>query len=113
MLAKENRLKKKKDFEDVFKKGKGFKEKFLFLKVRKNDLRTARFAFVVSKKVSNKAVVRNQIKRRLREVTRSKLSQIKPSQDVIVVALPGAEDMDFPQIEIVADKLFKKANLCK
>lgn len=118
MLPKENRLKKKKDFEDVFEKGKGFKQAFLFLKAKKNNLKTSRFGFVVGKKVSNKAVVRNQIKRRLREAVRHKLSQVKPSQikscqDVVIVALPGAGDKSFPDIDKAINNLFKKAGLWK
>ena len=45
MLPKENRLKKKKDFEKVFKEGQGFKEDFLFLKVVKNNLNLTDLAF--------------------------------------------------------------------
>ena len=36
MFANKNRLKKEKEFKDVFQKGKGFKNNFLFLKIKKN-----------------------------------------------------------------------------
>ncbi len=111
MLPKENRLKKKKDFENVFKKGKGFKEKFLFLKIRKNELNVNRFGFAVSLKVSKKAVVRNKLKRQLREIVKAKLPQVKPGIDGIIVVLPGLEDKNFQQIEEIANKLFKKAKI--
>ncbi|GAI32984.1 unnamed protein product, partial [marine sediment metagenome] len=62
MLNKRNRLKKKKDFDKVFKQGQGFKQDFLYLKIRKNNLKSSRFGFVVSKKFSKKAVIRNKIK---------------------------------------------------
>jgi len=51
MLKKENRLKKKKDFEKVFKEGKSFKNNFLIVKINENNLNFPRFGFVVSKKV--------------------------------------------------------------
>ncbi len=113
MLAKDNRLKKKKDFEDVFKKGRGFKEKFLFLKIKKNDLKISRFGFAVGLKVSKKAVVRNQIKRRLREVMRLKIKQIKPGIDGVFVVLAGTDIGDFQEISVLVDKLLNKAGLCK
>lgn len=39
MLPEVNRLKKEKDFERVFKKGRGYKEDFLYLKIVKNNLK--------------------------------------------------------------------------
>jgi ribonuclease P protein component len=71
MLLKENRLKKKKDFERVFSQGRNLKGDFLFFKTINNKLEDNRIGFIVSKKVSKKAVERNKIKRRLREILRS------------------------------------------
>ena len=65
MLKKINRLKKKKDFEKVLRGGKGFKEDFLLFKTIKNNLKTSRFGFIISQKVSKKATVRNKLKRKL------------------------------------------------
>lgn len=111
MLSKENRLKKKKDFEKVFKQDKGFRQNFLFLKMIENDSNETRFGFIVSKKISNKAVVRNKVKRQLREIVRQKLGQIKKGFDVALVALPGIEEKDFEEIRESIDKLFKKAKI--
>ncbi len=55
MLPKINRLQKEKEIEEVFKKGKGFKEDFLIFKTAKNSLKTSRFGFIISKKISKKA----------------------------------------------------------
>jgi ribonuclease P protein component len=111
MLAKVNRLKKKKDIEKVFEKGKGFKEDFLILKIVKNDLENSRFAFVVPKKVSKKATLRNKIKRRLRELVRLKIKKIKKGMDLVLLALPGLEKKDFWEMEKIINKLFAKAKL--
>ena len=62
MLKKENRLKKKKDFERIYKKGRGFKGDSLFLKILENKEELTRIGIVVSKKVSKKAVQRNKLK---------------------------------------------------
>ncbi len=111
MLPKKHRLKKKKEFERVFKEGKAAKKDFLFIKFIKNDLDATRFGFVVSKKISKKAVVRNKVKRRLREAAREMLSDIKPGYDVVVVAQKGIENLDFFQIKDNLKQLLKKIDL--
>ena len=75
MLAQANRLKKELDITKVLKKGRSFKEGFLILKSVKNERGQTRFGFIVSKKVSNKANIRNRIRRQLREVIRLRVKQ--------------------------------------
>jgi len=111
MLAKANRLKKKKDFERVFKIGRGFKEDFLFLKNAKNNLKSSRFAFIISKKFSKKATLRNKIKRRLSELIRLKMPEIQKGIDGIIVIMPGLEKTDFWELEEIINKLFQKAGI--
>lgn len=82
-LNKRNRLKKKRDFEDVFKKGRAVKGSFLFIKYRKNKLGVPRFGFVVSVKVARSAVERNKIRRILSETVRGIIDGLD-SHDIIV-----------------------------
>ena len=110
MLNKRNRLKKKKDFDKVFKQGQGFKQDFLYLKTRKNNLKSSRFGFVVSKKFSKKAVIRNKIERRLSELIGTRLLKTKKGIDGIIVVMPGAKN-DFQKLEKTIDNLFKKAGI--
>ncbi len=111
MLPKNNRIQNKKDIDRVFKKGKGLKEDFLILKIIKNNSNKVRFAFIVSKKISLKASIRNKIKRKLSEITRLKLKTIKPGQDIALIASPGLETKDFWEIEETITKLFKKSGI--
>jgi len=111
MLPKLNRLKKKKDFEKVFKLGKGAKLNFIALKLNKNGLKNSRFGFVVSLKVSKKAVVRNKIKRRLRESVKKKIDNIKKGFDIVLVAFPDSKNKDFQEINKTVEKLFKKTGI--
>lgn len=113
MLAEINRLKKKKDFEKVFKDGQGYKEDFLYLKICKNNLKESRFGFITSKKFSSKAVVRNKIKRKLREIIRLKMPKMKKGIDGAIVVLPGLEIKDFWELDGIIDDLFKKAGIIK
>ena len=113
MLAKLHRLQKQKDFKKVFKKGKGFRETLLSLKTVKNDLNCSRFGFVVSQKISKKANIRNKVKRKLREIIKTKIKLIKPGNDIVVIALPGLENKNFQEIKEMVNELLKKSGLTK
>jgi len=107
MLKKENRLTKKKDFERAYKEGRGIKKDSLFLKIIENDQPFTRIGIVISKKVSKKAVIRNKIKRRIREIVR-KMNLI-PGFDIVIVTFPQIKEKDFKQIEEEINQLFIKA----
>ena len=111
MLGKKNRLNKKKDFDNVFQKGKSFKEDFLILKFCQKKSNQIRFGFIVSQKVSRKATLRNKIKRRISELVRQRLEKSKKGLDVILIAVPGIETKDFWEIEESLNKLFKKSGI--
>jgi ribonuclease P protein component len=85
MLPRKNRIKKKKEFQDVFKKGKTISGSFFILKIKKNNFNFPRFAFVVPKKIEKKAVNRNKTKRILRESVNPILPFIKSSFDFIFI----------------------------
>jgi len=111
MLTKTNRLRKEKDFEGLFKKGKSFKNGFLILKIVQNNLKESRFAFIVSQKVSKKAVLRNKVKRRLRDIVRKNMKEIKKGVDVALITLSGIEKQSFIETKKTLDDLFKKTGL--
>ena len=115
MLARENRLKKDKDIKNVLRRGRPAREGFLFLKTRENNLGYLRFAVIVGKKVSKKAVVRNKLRRRISEVIRQKikLNEIKSGIDGVVIALPGAQEIDFIQVKKAVEKILEKTGLIK
>ena len=111
MLPSKNRLKKKKDFEQVFKRGKSFQDNALSLKLTGNSLKVSRFGFVVGLKVSKKAFLRNKIRRRLREIVKIRLPQTKTGFDVVLIVGQGFADKDFQETVDIVNKLFKKAEI--
>jgi len=115
MLLKPYRLCKKKEIELVFKKGKTFKYQQLILKSVNNQLKHHRFAILVSKKISQKATVRNKIKRQLREIIRLKLKTLKIKnnqfKDNLLITLPGIEKKDFSEKTQMVNKLWQMAHL--
>ena len=108
-MPKINRVKKKKDFEVVFKKGASYKSNLLILRAAKNNSDETRFGFVVSLKVSKKATVRNKIRRRLAETARIELANIKEGLDLVFIALPGIDKKDFQEIKDTFLYLLKKS----
>lgn len=110
-LPEINRLKKKKDFDNVFKNGKGLKGSLFFLKFIENKKNEPRFGFVVSLKVSKKAVLRNKIRRIASEIIRQNLGGIKKGVDAVIVANPGEKHSDYGEISKDISGLLKKAKI--
>jgi ribonuclease P protein component len=111
MPQKESRLKKTKEFEEVFSKGKGFRQGGLFLKVKEGTEGGSRFGIVVSKKVSKQATARNRMRRLIREALRQEREQIKNGAEAVIVVLPEFKENDFKEVQIHVHNLLKKASL--
>lgn len=84
MLKKINRLSKIKDFNEVKENGVMYHLPLFSLLVLKSD-GEKRFGFVISKKISKRAVDRNKIKRLLAESVRVNLDKFKNIKAVFLV----------------------------
>ena len=99
----------------VYKNGQAVRSHTITIKYVKNPHRAhSRFSVVVSKKVHKSAVGRNRIRRRLYEVIRQEIPNIKSPQDVAVLVF-SSEVMTMPYDELVATvrQLFSSADLYK
>ena len=78
---------------------KAFTKSFV-LQMRPNDKKETRFGFTVSKKISKSAVVRNRLRRQMREIVRlsSILQEKYPSHDLILIAREEALNRSFAQL---------------
>ncbi|MFW6305881.1 MAG: ribonuclease P protein component [Bacillota bacterium] len=106
-----DRLKKKRDFNRVYNRGKSLATGNLVLYYFPNNLSENRVGFSISKKIG-KAVVRNKIRRRLKEILRIK-KNIKKSYDFIIIARKPVTGLDYTGMERDIDKLFRRAGLIK
>ena len=113
MLPKKHRLRKRKDFERVAEKGKLLTKDFLVLKAAKNNLKLTRVGSVVSRKISRKAVLRNKVKRKLREAVRGNIRKIKLGYDLIFFTKKGIERKSFSEIKKMVEDLLVRAKLFK
>ena len=77
------------------------------LKIVQNNLEENRFGFIVSQKVSKKAVLRNKIKRRLRDIVRQNIAKIRKGIDAALIALPGLEKKNFSETKETLNTLLK------
>ncbi|MHB8104714.1 MAG: ribonuclease P protein component [Dehalococcoidales bacterium] len=104
----ERYLKKNSQFSLVYDEGKTWAGKEIVLKSLSNGTNSSRFGFVVSHRVG-KAVVRNKIKRRLREIARQ--IKIQPGWDIILIARLPAAEADYATLEKTVGKLILRAGL--
>ncbi|MBI2577293.1 MAG: ribonuclease P protein component [Candidatus Wildermuthbacteria bacterium] len=111
MLPKALRLTKTKEFERVFRGRNSVRSEGIVVRRKENQFPFSRFAVVVSKKVSKKAVERNQIRRFLSEAIRKRISEINNGWDIVIIALPGLSIKTEEEAARIAWKAFKKASL--
>ncbi|MEU2239768.1 ribonuclease P protein component [Streptomyces sp. NPDC018338] len=116
MLPTENRLRRREDFATAVRRGRRAGRPLLVVHLRSGatdphapgeSAPPTRAGFVVSKAVGG-AVVRTQVKRRLRHLLRDRLSELPPGSLVVVRALPGAGDADYAQLARDLDAAFQR-----
>lgn len=113
LLKREYRLTNPASFKSVYQKGKSLAGRYVVLYYKKNHLGKNRYGFVVSKKIG-KAVVRNRIKRLLREVCRQKeKSQLQKGYDLIFIARGKIKGISYSLVEQEIDNICRKAGLFK
>lgn len=113
MLTSKYRLTKEKDFKRINVGSRSFFSFGLRVKYLPNSLGFSRFAFVVSTKTSKKAVIRNRIRRQLRELIRLNLAKIKPGYDIIFSIQPQLVGKSYKEVEASAVAVLNKAKLLK
>ena len=91
-------IKRNNDFRLIYKRGKSSVTPVLAMYVRKNKNTSNRLGITVSTKVG-KAVVRNRVRRRIREAYRINESRFNSGYDIIVVARVRASEVGFSEIE--------------
>ncbi len=99
----------------VYKNGRAIRSHLVTIKyVRNIHRKHSRFTVVVSKKVHKSAVGRNRIRRRLYEIVRHELPQIKLPHDVAIMVF-SSELISLPHDELVKliQDLFTQTDLYK
>jgi ribonuclease P protein component len=99
MLPQENRLRKGKEVEEVFKTGKSVFDPVCGFKYQKNNLDKSRFVIMVGTKIFKSAVKRNRLKRQISEILRLNKEKIKIGYDFTFIVRPDALRVNYQEIE--------------
>jgi ribonuclease P protein component len=101
-------LRDTREYSRVHQQGAVYRRRGLNLKVAGNDMDYSRWGLVVSKKVGS-AVVRNRVKRVLREILRQ--TDLKPGWDIVIVTRPYINSMNYEEIKSQVNVMLKEAGL--
>ena len=102
------RLTGNKQFTRIRGQGKSAANRFLVIRYLPNGLDHSRFGFMVSRRIGN-AVVRNRVKRRLREAVR--LTPVKAGWDAVFIARRGTERAGYQELKQAAANLLHRVHL--
>jgi ribonuclease P protein component len=112
-MKKEFRIKKNKEFQAAFQNGCSFANRqFVVYSLKKEGQVYFRIGFSVSKKIGN-AVIRNRIKRYLRQSILELKDQLAPGNDYVIIARKPAADMDFFEIKKSLTHVLKVGKVLK
>lgn len=112
-MHKQHRLAKRDDFNKVFRFGKSVaNQQFVLYHLLKPEHEFFRLGVSVSKKIGN-AIVRNRLRRVMKEIVRLHKDCITLTADFILIARKPIVEMDYQQIEGCMLHVLKKANLYK
>ena len=104
----EKRLTKTEQYESVYNKGSSWVSDLVVMKALPNGLNFCRYGLSISRHVG-KAVVRNRVKRLLREILRQ--TPLKPGWDIIFIARSPAAGADYRDLGKSVEGLLFRAGL--
>ena len=114
-MNRRHRLSRSRDFDTVYRQGRSVSTRYLILYwfTRPEDgADTVRLGLAVPKAVGT-AVVRNRIKRRLKELFRERSAELPQDHDYVLVVRPGlpeaAETRGFDWLRERVDEILGKA----
>lgn len=111
-MKRQHRLRRNLDFQRVRRHGESNASPLMVLAFLRNELDYSRFGFVVSKRLG-KAVLRNRVKRRMREAIRLRVAKIKPGFDLVFIARQAINQASYAEIEQRLEQLLKESDLLK
>lgn len=106
------RVRQNERFQEIRRRGQSYGNELLVMCVLPNDLPYSRFGFSISSRIGG-AVLRNQVKRRLREATRLRMPLIEPGWDIVFIAKYPIGRASFQQMDTACARLLRRAHLLR
>lgn len=104
------RLRRRQDFARLRQQGRVWRHPFVIVSVTPNDLPHNRYGFVTGKSLG-KAVVRNRVRRLLREVVREAHAQLRQGYDIAFIARPAIVGQPFQAVRQAVYAVLQSAGL--
>ncbi|XEC95021.1 ribonuclease P protein component [Paenibacillus tarimensis] len=112
-MQRKLRLRNRQDFNRIYRGGRSFaNSQFVVYWSRKPEVEQFRLGVSVSKKLGN-AVVRNRMRRVMKEIVRLNAEKIAPHTDMILIARKPSVTMSTKELERSMLHVLRKANLLK
>lgn len=91
-------LQKNQHFQDVYKRGKSYANRYFVMYILENHMEKNRFGISVSKKVGN-SVIRHRVTRLVRESYRLHEEMFNSGLDIVVIARVSARNITYHEAE--------------
>lgn len=111
-MEKKHRIRRSTEFKKAYSRGKNYWNRNFTLYIKKNNLNYTRFGIVVTKKLG-KAVVRNKIKRRIREINKELLPYIHEGYDIVLIPKKNTVDLSFEELKKSVEHIYNLAGILK
>ena len=111
-VKRSRRLRKAADFQRVRVQRRSWAHPLLVLYVAPNAQDDTRVGIVTGRRVGN-AVVRNRVKRRIREAVRARYATLVGGVDLVWIARQSSAAADFADIADAVDQLVRRARLLR
>jgi ribonuclease P protein component len=110
-FPKSNRLLKRREFLRVYEGGTRHTDRLIWIYVLEtNQAESARVGITIPRKVG-KAVRRNKLRRRIREIWRRLQHRLKPGMDIVINCGTQTAKLNFSQLQTRLENLLTTAGL--
>lgn len=111
-MKKKYRLRKNIEFKKVYSHGRNYWNRNLVLYIKRNGLEETRVGYTITKKIGN-SVVRNKIRRRMKEIYRLNFPNIKEGYDLIFICKRNVVGLSYKELESSMIHIMKIAKIFK